>query len=121
YVPGCTSSTSSASVTVNNNATAAISGGPAVCVGFTTAYTGTPGYGTGTYSSDNTLKATVDATTGIVTGVASGTANIIFTVTSTYVPGCTSSTSSASVTVNNNATAAISGGPAVCVGFTTAY
>src|ERR1019366_5139124 len=117
YTPACTSSTSIASVTVNNNAAAAITGGPNVCVGYTTAYTGTATYGTGAYESDNSAIAVVNAVTGIVTGITSGTADIIFTVTSTYTPACTGSTSSSPVTVNNNTTAALVGGPNVCVGY----
>ena len=57
-----------------------VSGASPIYVGATTTYTNTGGTAGGTWSSSNTLVATVN-NAGLVTGVASGTATIIYTVT----------------------------------------
>ena len=84
---GCTDSAVT-SVTVNALPTiAAITGaGSGVCIGSTIALGETTTGGI--WSSDNTLKATVDAS-GNVTGVASGSVHIVYTVTN--ISGCTDS------------------------------
>ena len=95
-----------ASVTVNN-APAAISGSSNVCVG-----TSTPLFETttgGTWSSSNTLVATVSGT-GILSGVASGNATITYT-TST---GCIATKA---ITVNS-LPSPITGSSSVCIGQT---
>jgi trimeric autotransporter adhesin len=65
----------------------------------------------GTWSSSNTVAATVHAASGLVTGVGAGTANITYTLSG----GCYSITE---VTVNA-ALGSISGSTSVCVGSTT--
>ena len=75
-------------------APAAISGPSTVCAGSNiTLSDATAG---GTWSSNNTLVATVNATTGVVTGVTPGPATITYTVT---VNGC-SNTATKIITVN---------------------
>lgn len=80
-----TSGTVTAVVTVNTTpAPAAITGGTAVCVGFTTALSNaTAG---GTWSSSSTANATVSSA-GVVTGIAAGTVNISYTVTNSCGSG----------------------------------
>ncbi|WP_165929468.1 beta strand repeat-containing protein, partial [Flavobacterium rhamnosiphilum] len=103
---GCTQT-----VTVTVNGLPTISGTPTVCVGLTTALTGsgTPD-ATTPWSSATTSVATV-SNTGVVTGVAAGTSVITYKNNN----GCTRT-----VTVTVNGLPTISGTPAVCVGLTTA-
>ncbi len=88
----------------------AITGTLNLCVGLTTALGSTPGGGT--WSSSNTLLATVNAGTGVVTGVAAGNPNITYTLPT----GCIISSA---ITVNPTP-AAITGANTVCTGLTTA-
>ena len=77
---GCSVSTPSASITVNDLPTNAnIGGNPTVCVLSTTTLTNT--VSGGIWSSSDETKATVDASTGVVTGKAAGTSTISYTVT----------------------------------------
>lgn len=85
---------------------AAITGTLTVCPGATTALSSASGGGT--WSSGNTLVATVSST-GIVTGISGGTATITYTVASW---GCFTT---AVVTVASTG-AGISGGTTLCLG-----
>lgn len=91
--------------------TAPVTGTFTVCTGATTTLSdATP---TGTWSSSTPSVATVGSLTGVVTGVAPGTATITYNVVS--------GPATAVVTVSAApAPAAITGGTAVCTGFTTA-
>ncbi len=92
-----------------------VSGAATLCGGVTTAFTST-GNGGGSWSSSNTLVATVDAVTGAVTGVAAGSATISYTVTSLT---CGSSVSSANITINPAPDPGnVTGLSAVCAGST---
>jgi len=104
------SCTSIVQLTVNTSP-GAITGTMSVCTGLTTSLSdGTTG---GTWTSSNTLFATVNSTTGVVTGVAGpNTVNIIYSIAN----GCSAN---AIVTVNPTPVS-IGGSPlAVCAGFTT--
>ncbi len=95
-------------ITVNPTP-AAITGTMVVCAGSNTMLSdATSG---GTWSSSNTLVATVGATTGVVSGVSAGTATISYTLPG----GCAAL---ATVTVNP-LPAAIGGANNVCVGSAT--
>jgi uncharacterized protein YjdB len=86
-----------------------VNGIATVCVGATTTFTNpTPG---GSWSSGNTLVATVDATSGIISGISGGTAAISYT----FGTGCYATRV---VTVNNVPTP-ILGSLSVCAGSTT--
>lgn len=86
-----------------------ISGATQVCVGFTTALSGTAG--AGTWSSGNTAVATVGSASGIVTGKAAGTATITYTL-----GACGTATTIVTV---NPLPAPIIGNPNVCIGGNT--
>jgi trimeric autotransporter adhesin len=86
-----------------------ITGTPAACVGANTALSCATGGGT--WSSSNTLIATVDGTTGVVTGDSSGTTTISYTIPS----GC-SSTILVSI---GNLPATITGSLTLCIGGST--
>jgi uncharacterized protein YjdB len=88
----------------------AVSGGPVVCSGITTALTATPSGGT--WSSSNTAVGTVNNTTGNFTGLTGGTTTMIYKLAT----GCQST---AIFTVNPSP-AAITGGTTVCLGTTLA-
>ncbi len=64
-------------VTVNPNPVA-ITGSSTVCVGSNVMLTNTTG--TGTWSSSNTVQATIGSVSGIVTGVTAGTPTITYTL-----------------------------------------
>ena len=112
---GCNSPVSaSRSLTVAVNANAGTVTGPSpLCIGSNAFYfsSGNPG---GSWSSSNTLVATVNATTGFVTVVGTGTTNIIYTVNT----GCNSPVSAfKALTVNPVAPATpgtITGETTVC-------
>jgi uncharacterized protein YjdB len=87
---------------------AAISGTTSTCIGGTTALTSD---GSGTWSSSNTARATVNATTGLVTGISAGTSVISYA----FATGCFRTT----VVTVTAAPAAISGTLALCPGNTT--
>ena len=107
YIIGSSACEQTAVVTVNPTPTA-ITGSMTVCVGLTTNLT--DGVSGGTWSSNNTLVATV-GTSGIVTGISSGTAIITYQMgASCYV--------TATVTVNS-APSVIDGTKIICVGATT--
>ncbi len=94
-----------------NTVPAPITGNTTVCQGNTSAL-GHPSGG-GTWSSQDTTKATVDAGTGVVTGVTLGTCVVTYTVSS----GCFR-------TITMNVVVApspISGSNTVCVGSFTTY
>ncbi len=88
----------------------AVSGGPVVCSGITTALTATPSGGT--WSSSNTAVGTINNTTGSFIGLTGGTAIITYKLAT----GCQST---ATFTVNPSP-AAITGGTTVCLGTTLA-
>ncbi len=92
-----------------NTSPATIAGSSGVCVGANT--TLTDATGGGTWTSSNTLLATVGSSTGLVNGVAVGTPTITYTVSN----GCFSTFP---MTVNPNP-AAITGTAVVCTGSTT--
>ncbi len=115
---GCNSPVSAfKTLTVSPNVNSGtVSGASPICIGSSTLFStnGEPG---GTWSSSNTLVATVNAVSGMVTAVNAGTANIIYTLT-----GCNAVPASASVTVSPNANAGvISGASPLCPGVTATY
>jgi len=81
---------------------------PAVCVGSTLQLSNN--LGVGTWSSGTVPVATIGTNTGLATGVTAGSSVITFRLTST---GCTRT-----VTLNVNATPAVSGPALVCAGAT---
>jgi len=90
-------------VTVNS-ALSAITGNTNACVGYTTTLSHTTSGGT--WSSSNTLRATVDASTGVVTGVGAGSVTITYMLSA----GCYKT-----ITVNvNNLPPAITGTALFC-------
>ncbi len=91
------------------NPVAPITGVTSICTGLTTALSNS--VVGGTWSSSNTLVATVGLTSGIVTGVAPGIIAIVYTTPA----GCTSTTG---ITVNS-VPLAITGVMKVCAGQTT--
>jgi len=103
----CGSATAITVVTVNANP-APILGNPSLCTGSTTSLSDISG---GTWSSSNTLVATIGSGTGIVTAVSVGTT----TITDRGPSGCYVTIV---VTVNAGAAAISSGNPKVCVGLT---
>ncbi len=111
---GCSTATSTTTVTINPLPTAgAISGSSNVCTGASIALTETASGGT--WSSTNISVATVDAS-GNVTGVAVGSTTISYTVTNS----CGTAAATHAVTVSIPASAgSISGTPTVCVGAST--
>ncbi len=86
-----------------------IGGAGVVCAG--SAINLTDASGSGTWSSSNTLAATVGSSSGVVTGVAAGTASVIYTLP-------TNCTASKIITVNP-LPAAITGSLTTCVGQST--
>lgn len=118
---GCTlsgSPISSATITVSATVNAGtVSGLSPLCIGATATYL-TNGDAGGSWSSTNTLVATVNPTTGLVTAVGAGTSDIIYTVT-----GCTGTVSNfQTVTVNPNANpGTVSGTSPLCIGATATY
>lgn len=112
----CGTGTSTSLITVASvPVVAAVTGTNTVCSSSTTQLScATAG---GTWSSSNTSVATVN-TSGLVTGVASGTAVIFYSVSNT----CSTSVSSATVTVTAAPVlAAISGDNALCISETTQF
>jgi uncharacterized protein YjdB len=89
---------------------AVITGNPYACVGTTTVLANT--VSAGTWSSSNTVNATIHTTNGTLTGVATGTSTITYKLAN----GCYHTTE---VSVNA-APAAITGVNAVCLGSTAA-
>ena len=98
---GCSTS----KVVTVNTSPGSITGTQTVCMGSTTTLTASGG---GTWSSSNTVKASVNTTTGVVTGLSAGTSAITYRVNS----GCYTL---ALVTVNA-LPAAITGATSVCEG-----
>ena len=94
--------------TLTVTALAPITGTTTMCINDTT--TLTDAAGGGTWSSSNTVVATINATTGFVTGISAGTATIIYTLPT----GCFATVI---VTVNPNP-ATITGSTSVCTGYT---
>ena len=119
-VNGCpTPQSAFQTLTVNPNANpGTITGTSPLCIGATTTYT-TNGDGGGAWASTNTGVATVDPSTGLVTAIAAGLTNITYTVNA----GCNNpQTSSASLTVSQNANAGNVIGPsALCLLSTANY
>lgn len=84
-----------------------IAGSSEICTGNTTSLTNTgPG---GTWTSDNSLVATIDASTGLLTAVAAGEVGITYTVSN----GCGSDLDDITVTVNTSP-AAVTGTTRIC-------
>ena len=112
--PGCLNSLSgSATITISPDATAGtVSGTSPVCIGTVTSFSVAGNSAAGTWSSSNTLVATVDAS-GNVTAVAAGPADIIYKVSS----GCNAPVSSfKTIMVGANANAGtISGNAQICL------
>jgi len=74
----------------------------------------------GTWSSSDTVVATVNATTGLVTAVSAGTSTITYTVIGTG--GCPNATATRIVTVTAPVSAGtLSGNQTLCVGSTDSY
>jgi hypothetical protein len=101
---GCGTATSnSVTVTVNPDASiVSVTGTTPLCMGETATYSANSvvlGGGSGAWSSDNTLVATVNSSTGVVMAIGSGTCNIIYTITG----GC-GGTKSAQQSLTVNAT-----------------
>jgi uncharacterized protein YjdB len=101
---GCTNTTT---VTVTG-LPGAITGTMTLCAGATTALTDAGG---GTWTSSNTIVATIGTSSGVVNGLTAGTATIVYSLGT----GCTSSTT---VTVNL-APGVITGAASLCSGSTT--
>ena len=117
---GCGTSVAGTSIEVNSLPNAGtISGPSAVCAGsnINLSASGDP---YGTWTSTNTLVATVNATTGIVHGVSQGSATIIYTVGSAGPCGTASATYLVSVNPVPNA-GTVTGASSVCVGLSTAF
>ena len=92
-----------------NTAVAAITGTGNICIGATTDLNNaTP---SGTWSSSNLAKATVNSASGIVAGIAAGTATITYKVSD----GCYKTTTQTVLT----SPGAVTGTASVCVGRTT--
>ncbi len=109
---GCTKlMTGSATVTIS--AVPTIMGPTAVCAGASIPESA-PGFTGGTWSSSNTLAATVVAGTGLVTGTISGS-GLTTTITYTTTGGCTATTT---VAVSSSP-GPITGSGTVCVGAAT--
>ncbi len=108
YTSATTGCPVTTTVTVNG-LPAPISGPGNICVGNTALYaSSTPG---GTWSSSNTLIASILPASGLAGGIAPGTANIIYTLPT----GC-----SAQKPITVNAIpSGITGSPVLCVGSTT--
>ncbi len=92
-----------------------ITGPSSVCVGSTAALT--DAVSGGSWSSSNTLFATVGST-GIVNGLLAGTVTIYYSITN----GCGTATATRLMTINSGSGSAgtISGSGIVCIGSTTA-
>ena len=91
----CGSSSKSANITINALPDAGtVNGASTLCVGATANFTST-GAGGGSWSSNNSLVATVNSVTGVVTAVGAGSATITYTVTNS----CGTIPASAPVTV----------------------
>jgi len=103
-------------ITVGNPCTNAgtLSGTQAFCVGSTSQLSST--VTGGTWSTDNSLVASVNASTGLVTGVAAGTAVISYSVTN----GCSVPTREVTVTAASSA-GTLSGTQEICVSGTTTF
>ncbi len=116
----CSVNTACASVTITVNPSVSagtLTGTSPLCIGSTATYTsdGTSG---GTWSSSNTLVATVNAS-GVVTAVSAGTSNITYTVSA----GCAAPKSaSQTLTVSPDVTAGtVNGTSPLCIGASTTY
>ncbi len=112
---GC-STTVFAPITINVLPNAGvISGTTTICAGTTTALSSTGDAG-GTWSSSNTVLATVNSVTGLVTGVAAGSPMMTYSVTN----GCGTVFDTIIITVNPLPdTGIITGTATVCVAATT--
>jgi hypothetical protein len=97
---GCSASTSVTTSLLPLVSAGTISGASTLCIGATSAFSSNGNAG-GTWSSSNTLVATVNPTTGLVSAVGPGNANIIYTL----LVGCGSPTNaSRALTVSPNYT-----------------
>jgi uncharacterized protein YjdB len=116
---GCTSATSTRTITINAGTNAGILGGTqSICVNNNTAWTSTV-LG-GVWSSGNAAVATVNATSGVVTGVSAGTAIITYTVSGTG--GCADATASRTITVTAAPIAGVlSGNQTICAGSSSPF
>ncbi len=85
-----------------------ITGNTGICVGASVTFGSSPA--AGTWTSDNSVKATVNATTGVVSGISTGTANISYHSTN----GCYASAVATVIATP----AAITGTNNACVGAT---
>ena len=117
---GCGSPASSfVTLTVSPNVTAGtVSGSSSLCIGTTETFTSN-GTIEGTWTSSNTMVATVHPSSGLVTPLAAGTTEITYAITS----GCWSPVSSVmTLTVSPNVTAGtVSGSSSLCIGTTETF
>gem|GEM_PF-1849438 len=111
---GCSDATATRTITVTTPPSAGtLNGNQNLCVGATANFSSTS-LG-GTWSSNNTLVASVNATTGLVSAVAAGTAIITYTVPGSG--GCPDVTASRNVSVTANLSAGtLSGNQNLCSG-----
>lgn len=94
-----------------------ITGGPNVCVG-STKQLSNASPGTGTWSSSDITKCTINRTTGVITGVATGSA--VITYNSIAPNGCAAGSITTTITVLASPTVAtITGNRVPCLGTTT--
>uniref|UniRef100_UPI00292F66A9 beta strand repeat-containing protein n=1 Tax=Pedobacter gandavensis TaxID=2679963 RepID=UPI00292F66A9 len=116
---GCGNATDTRVITVTAPVTAGTLGGnQSICVGSTTTFNST--INGGSWSSGNTVVATIDPSTGLINGLGSGTATMTYTVTGTG--GCGDAIATRTVTVTAAPIAGTLGGNQnVCVGSTTTF
>ncbi len=115
---GCNSpATALKQLTVSPDANSGtVTGNTPLCIGSTALYSSNGDAG-GTWSSSNTLVATVNPATGLVTAINPGTATITYTLA-----GCNAVPASATVTVSANANAGtINGVSPLCPGSASTY
>lgn len=114
----CGISSKSASITITPILTAGtISGGSLICAGGATLNLSASGNSGGSWTSSNTLVATVDGS-GVVTSVGPGSTTITYTISNS----CGASTATQLITVNALANAGqISGSSTVCSGLSTTF
>ncbi len=120
---GTVNATGTIIVTPDADITSVTAGTTPQCIGGTTTYTANGvvlGGGTGAWSSDDLLVATVDPVTGVVTAIGAGTCNITYTITG----GCNGTPSASqpyTVTPDASITSVTAGTTPQCIGGTTTY
>ncbi len=114
----CGSASSSANITINTIPVAGdISGITTLCQGATSALSSNGAAG-GSWSSNNSLVATINAISGLVTAVGPGSATITYMVTNSC--GTTNATKTVTVNALPNA-GVVSGAATLCAGSTTSF